>query len=302
MRRFLLAVMMCGVAAGAQAADLPDLPILRGAFADGLTGGRVNWSGVYAGGQITHGGADMDFKNSGQDLLAKLLNNIDVEAQFNISKWPVGERTHMQSSGFGAFAGYNFQWTDALIGVELNYTHGEFFGQSKGSQGRSFQFPTDYITTVNVSSSSSMRMTDFGSLRLRGGYAVGSFLPYGFVGVALGHLGRIRAGRHTLETPVGVVAVEYDGENTVSLENVPSYRHTANATVEVEGLGRVTGDIAWGGNWFFLVNEHREELTLRNVERLTDVTWRIRQALTRQGITGRDGQEIDHVVPCAVRH
>jgi len=182
----MLAVMMCGVAAGAQAADLSDLPILRGAFADGLTGGRVNWSGVYAGGQITHGGADMDFKNSGQDLLAKLLNNIDVEAQFNISKWPVGERTHMQSSGFGAFAGYNFQWTDALIGVELNYTHGEFFGQSKGSQGRSFQFPTDYITTVNVSSSSSMRMTDFGSLRLRGGYAVGSFLPYGFVGVAMG--------------------------------------------------------------------------------------------------------------------
>jgi len=185
MRRFLVAVVMCGMTAGAHAADLSDLPILRGGFTDAVAT-RVNWSGVYVGGQVTHGGADMDFSNSGQDLLAKLLNNIDVETQFNISKWPVGERTHSSSSGYGGFAGYNFQWSDALIGVELNYTHGKMFGSSKGSQSRSFQFPTDYITTVNISSSSSMNLTDFGSLRVRGGYAIGSVLPYGFVGVAMG--------------------------------------------------------------------------------------------------------------------
>ena len=81
----------------------------------------------------------------------------------------------------------------------------------------------------------------------------------------------------------------------MTVRNVPSYRLAARVAIEVEGLGRVTGDIAWGGNWFFLVNDHGEDLTLGNVERLTDVTWRIRQALTRQGITGKDGQEIDHV-------
>ncbi len=89
MRKFLLAAVMCGMTAGAQAADLSDLPILRGGLTEGM-GARVNWSGVYVGGQVTRGAADMDFTNSGQDLLAKLLNNIDLEAQFNISKWPVG--------------------------------------------------------------------------------------------------------------------------------------------------------------------------------------------------------------------
>ena len=139
MRGFLLAMAMCGMTAGAHAADLSDLPILRGGFTDGLTRTNVNWSGVYVGGQVTHGGADMDFTNAGQDLLAKLLNNVDVETQFNISKWPVGERAHNSASGYGGFVGYNLQWSDALIGVELNYTHGTLFGTSKGSQGRSFQ-------------------------------------------------------------------------------------------------------------------------------------------------------------------
>ena len=113
--------------------------------------------------------------------------------------------------------------------------------------------------------------------------------------VTLAHLGRVRPGVHRIDTPVGVVTATLHDSGAVAVRNVASYRLAARVPVEVEGLGRVTGDIAWGGNWFFLVHDHREELTLRNVERLTDVTWRIRQALTRQGITGKDGQEIDHV-------
>jgi 4-hydroxyproline epimerase len=115
------------------------------------------------------------------------------------------------------------------------------------------------------------------------------------VGVALGHLGRIGAGRHRLETPVGVVTIEYDGENTVSLENVPSYRSRAGVTVEVPGIGPITGDVAWGGNWFFLAGVSGLAIELANVERLTDLTWRLRQALTAAGITGADGGEIDHI-------
>jgi 4-hydroxyproline epimerase len=120
---------------------------------------------------------------------------------------------------------------------------------------------------------------------------------HGTIGVAvtLAHLGRIGPGTHRLETPVGVVAFEYGGGHTVEIENVPSYRHAAAVRVPVDGVGTVTGDVAWGGNWFFLVNQHGEQLDLANVERLTDVTWRIRQALTRDGITGAGGQEIDHV-------
>jgi 4-hydroxyproline epimerase len=120
---------------------------------------------------------------------------------------------------------------------------------------------------------------------------------HGTIGVAvtLAHLGRIGPGRHQMETPVGVVAFEYNGGNAVTLENVASYRHAANVSVSVEGVGAVTGDVAWGGNWFFLVREHGQELDLANVERLTDFTWRIREALTRQGITGASGEEIDHI-------
>ncbi|HEV3342875.1 MAG TPA: proline racemase family protein [Pirellulales bacterium] len=120
---------------------------------------------------------------------------------------------------------------------------------------------------------------------------------HGTIGVvvALGHAGRLGAGRHRLETPVGVVAVEYDGANQVAFENVPSYRHAAGVSVDVEGLGRVTGDVAWGGNWFFLAHAHGERLELANVERLTDIAWSMRQALAAAGVTGKTGGEIDHV-------
>jgi 4-hydroxyproline epimerase len=115
------------------------------------------------------------------------------------------------------------------------------------------------------------------------------------VGVALGHLRRIGAGRHRLETPVGVVTFDYDGENTVSLENVPSYRHRAGVRVEVPGIGPITGDVAWGGNWFFLAGVSDLAIEVGNVERLTDLSWRIRQALTANSITGANGGEIDHI-------
>src|SRR4051794_9493768 len=113
------------------------------------------------------------------------------------------------------------------------------------------------------------------------------------VAVALAHLRRVRAGTHRLETPVGVVSFDYDGENGVALENVPSYRH-ARAAVTVEE-GDVAGDIAWGGNWFFLVHGHPLAVEAANLVRLTDFAARIRRALAQQGVTGAGGAEIDHV-------
>ncbi|HWE36713.1 MAG TPA: proline racemase family protein [Isosphaeraceae bacterium] len=116
------------------------------------------------------------------------------------------------------------------------------------------------------------------------------------VAVALVQHGRIAPGRHTIETPVGNVdvTIEDDG-NTVALDNVESRRSARGVAIEVPGVGRFTGDVAWGGNWFFLVEDHEEELALANVERLTEVTWGIRRALVANGITGDDGGEIDHI-------
>lgn len=113
--------------------------------------------------------------------------------------------------------------------------------------------------------------------------------------VTLAHMGRIGPGVHRIETPVGIVTAELHAEGDVSVANVPSYRYRSGVAVDVPGYGAFTGDVAWGGNWFFLVRDHAEHLDLRDVERLTEVTWAIRQALERGGITGENGAEIDHV-------
>jgi len=120
---------------------------------------------------------------------------------------------------------------------------------------------------------------------------------HGTIGLisTLAHLGRLGPGDHRLDTPVGVVTGSLDESGRVSVRNVASYRRAKDIVVEVPGYGPVVGDVAWGGNWFFLVNDHQQTLELQNVEKLADFTWGIRQALVRQGITGRDGQEIDHV-------
>jgi 4-hydroxyproline epimerase len=113
--------------------------------------------------------------------------------------------------------------------------------------------------------------------------------------VTLAYTGKISAGEHRIETPVGTVTAVLHESGEVTVNNVLSYRHAANSAVDVPGYGLVGGDVAWGGNWFFLVHDHNLCVAIDNVEALTDFTWSIRQALTRDGITGADGCEIDHI-------
>ena len=113
--------------------------------------------------------------------------------------------------------------------------------------------------------------------------------------VTLAHMGKITPGEHAIETSVGTVKAILHESGDVTVENVPSYRSAKRIAVDVEGYGVVTGDVAWGGNWFFLVNDHGQDVTFENVDRLTDCAWRIRQALVRNGVTGDNGHEIDHI-------
>ncbi len=120
---------------------------------------------------------------------------------------------------------------------------------------------------------------------------------HGTIGLAvtLAHLGRIKPGKHLLDTPVGVVGFDYQGGESVEIENVPSYRFREHVPLEVEGHGTVHGDIAWGGNWFFLIGDHGQKLDYARVAELTHFTQRVRQALEREGIAGADGRIIDHI-------
>ncbi len=120
---------------------------------------------------------------------------------------------------------------------------------------------------------------------------------HGTIGVVatLAYLGRIQPGPHRMETPVGVVGVTLNEDGAVTFENVPSYRWAAAINVEVPGFGVVTGDVAWGGNWFFLIKHHPFTIAKANLDQLIHFTWQVRQALTAAGIRGTEGAEIDHI-------
>jgi 4-hydroxyproline epimerase len=120
---------------------------------------------------------------------------------------------------------------------------------------------------------------------------------HGTIGLiaTLSYMGRIAPGEHRVETPVGTVSATLHQSGEVTVNNVPSYRSAAKVTVNVQGFGEVRGDVAWGGNWFFLVEDSDQDITLSNVESLTAFTWAVRQALSANRITGTNGREIDHI-------
>ncbi|WJR79683.1 outer membrane beta-barrel protein [Bradyrhizobium sp. NP1] len=210
MRSFLLSVVMVAAlsASVAQAADLPDLPILRGGYTDGLSSGRVNWQGFYFGGQGGFGTSDLNFTGATRTIAAHLLSNTAEEAAGGISQWPVGGKVSVHGHGFGAFAGYNSQWDNVVIGLDFSYMHGTFGGSQTDSLSRLFVDGNGNTDNLTYQSIAAIRVSDLGTLRARAGYAWGVFLPYAFGGVALGQADIIRTanifGTETSPPPASV--------------------------------------------------------------------------------------------------
>ncbi|MGO1070524.1 4-hydroxyproline epimerase [Lysobacter sp. CA199] len=119
---------------------------------------------------------------------------------------------------------------------------------------------------------------------------------HGTIGLVrtLQHLGRIGPGSHRIETPVGTVGAYLHEDGRVSIDNVESWRHAAAVRLDVPGYGEVVGDVAWGGNWFFIAKAGRE-IALAHQRDLTAYAEAIRHALEAAGVTGADGAQIDHV-------
>jgi 4-hydroxyproline epimerase len=120
---------------------------------------------------------------------------------------------------------------------------------------------------------------------------------HGTIGLVrtLEYMGRIKLGIHKIETPVGVVEANLADDGSVSITNIPSYRYRKDVVVDVPTIGTVTGDVAYGGNWFFLVNDESDAIEFANLNDLIDRTAAIRSALRANDITGADGAEIDHI-------
>ncbi|MDB5653630.1 MAG: hypothetical protein JWQ94_1243 [Tardiphaga sp.] len=193
MRKFLMAVLMCGGAAhGAQAADLPDFPILRGGFSDTPTR-VINWDGFYVGGQASYGVADTKFSGSNSAMTQTLVANTLVGSEMGIPLWPLGFSNQSgHSEAYGGFAGYNSQWDDVIVGLEMSYVHGNFGGMSSATMSRYMLLSDNNYHSVTSSASSSIGISDIGTFRARAGYAFGSFLPYAFGGLALGQADIVR--------------------------------------------------------------------------------------------------------------
>ncbi|MGY4285499.1 outer membrane immunogenic protein [Bradyrhizobium sp. LM2.7] len=178
MRRLLLAAAMFGTVSAAHGADMPDLPILRGGFTDGLSTTAVNWQGYYVGGQGDYG-----------TITSKISSNINSDIQSTFVTpgpaytWQPLAVAHSSSAGYGAFAGYNGQWDDVVLGLEANYIHGGFKSTSS-STGQTYN--SSNVLVATTSTSAVVGVSDFGSLRVRAGYAWGCFLPYAFIGGGVG--------------------------------------------------------------------------------------------------------------------
>lgn len=186
MRRLLLAAAMCGMITAANAADLP---YLRGGFTDGLSSTSVNWEGAYVGGQAGYGSSDENFTGSNSNMLSALLDH-NVVQEMQVPSWNLGMgKQSSRTTGFGAFAGYNWQWEDVVLGLEGSWLHGSFGGTSSASKEliSGTALSDSLFHDVAVTSSSSISISDMATFRGRAAYAWGCFLPYAFGGLALGN-------------------------------------------------------------------------------------------------------------------
>lgn len=189
MRRWLVAGFIAVSAQGAQAADPP---ILRGSFYEAPKSYRSLWEGFYVGGHYGYSSHDFDFSKTTTGLQQFLVRESVLAA--SVGEWQLLGSSSVRSSGFGGFAGYNWQWDDAVISVEANYTHfSGVWGNANASLSRVVTNPAGsnpppghtYEYDVTLSGNASARVNDLVTLRARGGYAMGSFMPYAFAGLAM---------------------------------------------------------------------------------------------------------------------
>ncbi|MBI3435153.1 MAG: porin family protein, partial [Proteobacteria bacterium] len=184
-RRVVLGLVLVGVSSLAHAGDL-DEGYLRGSqpYEPGSPTYQ-RWSGVYVGGHAGMGYGATDFRSGVSSLIANILRNTTLENEAQVSRWATLGRASASGPSYGGFVGYNAQWENAVIGVELNYSHMGLSMTSSDTLARSYQTSDGYFYNINLNGTASVRLTDLGTLRVRGGWVFDSIMPYGFAGLAV---------------------------------------------------------------------------------------------------------------------
>jgi outer membrane immunogenic protein len=186
MRRFLLTAVTAVMATGAQAADMPDF--LRGSLLPAAPPPIADWQGFYVGGQAGYGSSDENFNGATSNMASTLLADTLIEQELLVSQWNLElGKDSQRAGGFGAFAGYNWQWDDVVVGVEGSYLHAQFGGSASATEARMATLTDGLVHDVTATSQASIAISDMATFRGRAGYAFGCFLPYVFGGFALGN-------------------------------------------------------------------------------------------------------------------
>jgi outer membrane immunogenic protein len=193
MRRLAIAIALIGFATNASAGDfeLPDdAPVLRGSspfLPEPPTFRR--WSGYYVGAQAGYSSAHIDFGGATSSLVAFMLRETAVEEKFHPSRWDVLGSEDRSGASFGGFIGYNSQWEDVVIGLDAHYNVGSLSATGTASPIRRIMIDPDddkHSYDVELNGSASMRIKDWGAVRMRAGYVMGDFLPYATFGFGIG--------------------------------------------------------------------------------------------------------------------
>src|SRR5581483_2669691 len=186
LRSLLCGVVLMGMAGEACAADMPDF--LRGSQTTIDASGPTRWDGFYFGGQVGATWSGTDFSGATQSLVAFILRNTTIEREEQVSKWTTLGKYEANGFSYGAFFGWQKQFDNVVVGFEGNYNRTDLRASSSDSMRRLFTTSEGRQNDVTVIASSQSHVTDFGTLRIKGGWAVDCFMPYGFVGLAIGRM------------------------------------------------------------------------------------------------------------------
>lgn len=222
---------------------------LRGGAYDGPTE-SYDWSGVYFGGHYGYSGADFDFGNAAQSQIGEIVRSTLIENEAGLSKLLKLPTRSSSAASYGGFIGYNAQWGDAVIGFEGTYTHTGIAATSSDIIGRSFVTSDGYFNDVGLASTATARLTDYGTVRFRAGWAAGYFMPYLMAGLAVGSIDYARTSSVDLQAfdpnnvmpPLALVATRTEAKN-----GAIAFGYMAGAGVEVGLLPNlfVRGEYEW---------------------------------------------------------
>jgi outer membrane immunogenic protein len=207
----LCAALMLAMPA-AHAADWPGAGFLRGSFeppaAAGSTG--VRWDGINFGANFGLSSLNANFGNGTSNQIAYILRNTTIEDEGGVSRWTTLSDTSSNSRQYGGFIGYNWQMDELVLGADIAYNRFSSLDASSGdTMSRIFDTSDGFTNTVTVTSSSSLKLVDYASLRGRAGYMMGQFLPYATLGLAVGRFNYVSSATVTASGTAGGAPPDY---------------------------------------------------------------------------------------------